>query len=139
MSTRAQATATAYTEAIDQFRGSMEATRGELVTALQDVATKLSNGLKGDKRTDFQVSKDLSQNAWFFAGTSGKPGNFAVTMWPSKGETTMMRIDIGDEDAVHELAQDMTAIEATTDSFIVALTEDYISKLQGTPTATRVP
>src|SRR5438093_9964985 len=82
----------------------VEITREELVDALQEVVTGLSNGLKGEERDSYLEADDLSQNDWFFAGISDQPGQFAVTMWPAEGDEDMLRIDIGTEDDVHKLA-----------------------------------
>ena len=102
-----------------------EVTREELIDALQQVVTDLSNGLKGDERDAYLGADDLAQNDWFFAGVSDEEGQYAVTMWPAEGEEDMLRIDIGTEDDVHALAGSPDQIAALTDDFIEAMSEDY--------------
>jgi hypothetical protein len=102
-----------------------EVTREELIDALQQVVTDLSNGLKGDEREAYLGADDLAQNDWFFAGVSDEEGQYAVTMWPAEGEEDMLRIDIGTEDEVHALADSPDQIAALTDDFIEAMSEDY--------------
>ncbi len=102
-----------------------EVTREELIEALQQVVTDLSNGLKGDERDAHLGADDLAQNDWFFAGVSDEDGQYAVTMWPAEGEEDMLRIDIGTEDDVHALAGSPDQIAALTDDFIEAMSEDF--------------
>src|SRR5690349_2209836 len=102
-----------------------EVTREELIEALQQVVTDLSNGLKGDERDAYLGADDLAQNDWFFAGVSDEDGQYAVTMWPAEGEEDMLRIDIGTEDDVHALAESPDQIAALTDDFIEAMSEDF--------------
>ncbi len=102
-----------------------EVTREELVTALQQVVTDLSNGLKGEDRDSYMGADDLAQNDWFFAGVSDEDGQYAITMWPAEGEEDMLRIDIGTEDDVHALAASSDQVGALTDDFIEAMSEDY--------------
>jgi hypothetical protein len=103
----------------------LEVTREELIEALQQVVTDLSNGLKGDERDAYLGADDLAQNDWFFAGVSDEEGQYAVTMWPAEGEEDMLRIDIGTEEDVHTLATSPDQIAALTDDFIEAMSEDY--------------
>jgi len=103
----------------------LEVTREELIDALQQVVTDLSNGLKGDERDAYVGADDLAQNDWFFAGVSDEEGQYAVTMWPAEGEEDMLRIDIGTEEDVHALADSPDQIAALTDDFIEAMSEDY--------------
>src|SRR5262249_27216439 len=103
----------------------VEVTREELIDALQEVITGLSNGLQGDERDSYLEADDLSQNDWFFAGVSDQPGQFAVTMWPAEGDEDMLRIDIGTEDDVHALASDPDQVAALADDFIEGLSEEY--------------
>jgi hypothetical protein len=102
-----------------------EVTREELIDALQQVVTDLSNGLKGDERDSYLGADDLAQNDWFFAGVSDEEGQYAVTMWPAEGEEDMLRIDIGTEDDVHVLAESPDQVAALTDDFIEAMSEDF--------------
>src|SRR4029434_7953034 len=71
-----------------------EVTREELIDALQQVVTDLSNGLKGEDRDTYLRADDRAQNDWFFAGVSDEDGQYAITMWPAEGEEDMLRIDI---------------------------------------------
>ena len=103
----------------------VEVTREELIDALQEVITGLSSGLNGDERDSYLEADDLSQNDWFFAGVSDQPGQFAVTMWPAEGDEDMLRIDIGGEEDVHNLASDPDQIAALADDFIDGLSEEY--------------
>jgi hypothetical protein len=102
-----------------------EVTREELIEALQQVVTDLSNGLKGDERDAYLGADDLAQNDWFFAGVSDEDGQYAVTMWPAEGEEDMLRIDIGTEEDVLALADSPDQIAALTDDFIEAMSEDF--------------
>ena len=102
-----------------------EVTREELITALQEVVRELSEGLKGGDRDAYLSADDLAQNDWFFAGVSDEEGQYAVTMWPAEGEEDMLRIDIGTEDDVHELASNADQAAALTDDFIEAMSEEY--------------
>ena len=102
-----------------------EVTREELIDALQQVVTDLSNGLQGEDRDAYMGADDLAQNDWFFAGVSDEDGQYAITMWPAEGEEDMLRIDIGTEEDVHALAQSPDQIAALTDDFIEAMSEDY--------------
>jgi hypothetical protein len=103
----------------------IEVTRDELMNALQEVVRDLSDGLKGEDRETYMNADDLAQNEWFFAGVSDEDGQFAVTMWPAEGEEDMLRIDIGTENDVHNLASNTEQIGALTDDFIDAMSEDY--------------
>jgi hypothetical protein len=104
----------------------VEITREELVAALQEVVTDLSGGLKGEDRDAYLGADDLAQNDWFFAGVSDEEeGTYSITMWPAEGEEDMLRIDIGSEDDVHNLAANPEMIEAMTDDFIQAMEEGY--------------
>ena len=102
-----------------------EVTREELIEALQQVVTDLSNGLKGEDRDSYMGADDLAQNDWFFAGVSDEDGQYAITMWPAEGEEDMLRIDIGTEEDVHALAGSPDQIAALTDDFIEAMSEDF--------------
>jgi hypothetical protein len=102
-----------------------EVTREELITALQEVVRELSEGLKGADRDAYLSADDLAQNDWFFAGVSDEEGQYAVTMWPAEGEEDMLRIDIGTETDVHELASNPDQAAALTDDFIEAMSEEY--------------
>lgn len=102
-----------------------EVTREELIAALQEVVTNLSNGLKGAERDEYVSADDLAQNDWFFAGASDEEGQYAITMWPAEGEDDMLRIDIGTESDVHQLAASPDQVAALTDDFIEAMSEDY--------------
>ena len=95
-----------------------EVTREELIDALQQVVTDLSNGLQGEDREAYTGADDLAQNDWFFAGVSDEDGQYAITMWPAEGEEDMLRIDIGTEEDVHALAGSPDQIAALTDDFI---------------------
>jgi hypothetical protein len=112
-------------DAIEEEDEDLEVTREELIDALQQVVTDLSNGLKGDERDAYLGADDLAQNDWFFAGVSDEEGQYAVTMWPAEGEEDMLRIDIGTEEDVHALADSPDQIAALTDDFIEAMSEDY--------------
>lgn len=103
----------------------VEVTRDELVTALQEVVSNLSQGLKGDDRDVYMSADDLAQNDWFFAGVSEDEGQYAVTMWPAEGEEEMLRIDIGSEEEVHKLASSPDMVAAMTDDFIDAMGDEY--------------
>ena len=103
----------------------IEVTREELIAALQEVVTDLSTGLKGSDRDAYVGADDLAQNDWFFAGVSDEDGQYAVTMWPAEGEEDMLRIDLGTEDDVHQLAASPDQVAALTDDFIEAMSEDY--------------
>ncbi len=103
----------------------VEVTREELVTALQEVVSDLSNGLKGSDRDVYLTADDLAQNDWFFAGMSDEEGQYAVTMWPAEGEEEMLRIDIGNEEDVHKLAGSPDMVSAMTDDFIDAMDADF--------------
>ncbi len=103
----------------------VEVTREELVAALKEVVTDLSNGLKGPDRDAYLTADDLAQNDWFFAGVSETPGQFAITMWPAEGDEDMLRIDLGGEEDVQNLTADDEQIEALTDDFIEGMTEEY--------------
>jgi hypothetical protein len=102
-----------------------EVTREELIEALQQVVTDLSNGLHGEDRDAYMGADDLAQNDWFFAGVSDEDGQYAITMWPAEGEEDMLRIDIGTEEEVHALAGSPDQIAALTDDFIEAMSEDF--------------
>jgi hypothetical protein len=102
-----------------------EVTREELIDALQQVVTDLSNGLQGEDRDAYMGADDLAQNDWFFAGVSDEDGQYAITMWPAEGEEDMLRIDIGTEEEVHALAGSPDQIAALTDDFIEAMSEEY--------------
>jgi hypothetical protein len=102
----------------------VEVTREELIAAMQEVVSDLSDGLKGSDREAYLDADDLAQNDWFFAGVSDRPGQYAVTMWPAEGDEDMLRIDIGGEEDVHALAADSEQIAALTDDFIEGLSED---------------
>src|SRR5436309_5851432 len=103
----------------------VEITRDELIAAMREVITDLSEGLKGSDRDAYLDADDLAQNDWFFAGASDKPGQYAVTMWPAEGDEDMLRIDIGSEDDVHSLASDPDQLAALTDDFIEGLNEEF--------------
>ncbi|MBF6614368.1 MAG: hypothetical protein IVW55_14725 [Chloroflexi bacterium] len=103
----------------------VEVTREELISAMQEVVRELSEGLKGPDRESYLSADDLAQNDWFFAGVSDEEGQFAVTMWPAEGEEDMLRIDIGAENDVQQLAANDDQIAALTDDFIDAMSEDY--------------
>ncbi len=103
----------------------VEVTREELISAMQEVVRELSEGLKGPDRESYLSADDLAQNDWFFAGISDEEGQFAVTMWPAEGEEDMLRIDIGGENDVQQLAGSADQIAALTDDFIDAMSEDY--------------
>lgn len=103
----------------------VEVTREELIAALQEVVTNLSNGLKGTEREEYSNADDLAQNDWFFAGVSDQPGQYAVTMWPAEGDEDMLRIDIGSEEEVHALASDPDQVAAMTDDFIDGMSEEF--------------
>src|SRR3954464_2105121 len=103
----------------------VEVTRDELIAAMQEVITDLSDGLKGSDRDAYLDADDLAQNDWFFAGVSDKPGQYAVTMWPAEGDEDMLRIDVGSEDEVHSLASDADQVAALTDDFISGLNEEF--------------
>lgn len=112
-------------DTIEEGDEEFEVTRDELIAALQEVVNDLSSGLKGDDRDAFLSADDLAQNDWFFAGVSDEEGQYAVTMWPAEGEEDMLRIDIGNEDDVHQLAASPNQVAALTDDFIEAMSEDY--------------
>src|SRR3954453_8631149 len=103
----------------------VEVTRDELIAAMQEVITDLSEGLKGSDRDAYLDADDLAQNDWFFAGVSDKPGQYAVTMWPAEGDEDMLRIDVGSEDEVHSLASDPEQVATLTDDFIAGLNEEF--------------
>ena len=103
----------------------VEITRDELIEAMREVITDLSEGLKGSDRDAYLDADDLAQNDWFFAGVSDKPGQYAVTMWPAEGDEDMLRIDIGSEDDVHSLASDPDQLAVLTDDFIEGLNEEF--------------
>ncbi len=103
----------------------VEVTREELADALQAVVRDLSEGLKGSDRDVYTSADDLAQNDWFFAGVSDEEGQYAVTMWPAEGEDDMLRIDIGNEEAVHTLASTPDMVSAMTDDFIEAMSDDF--------------
>jgi hypothetical protein len=103
----------------------VEVTRDELIAAMKEVITDLSEGLKGSDRDAYLDADDLAQNDWFFAGVSDKPGQYAVTMWPAEGDEDMLRIDVGSEDEVHSLASDSDQVAALTDDFIAGLNEEF--------------
>jgi len=103
----------------------VEVTRDELIAAMQEVITDLSDGLKGSDRDAYLDADDLAQNDWFFAGVSDKPGQYAVTMWPAEGDEDMLRIDVGSEDEVHSLASDPEQVATLTDDFIAGLNEEF--------------
>lgn len=103
----------------------IEVTRDELIAALQEVVTELSQGLQGSDAEAYRAADDLAQNDWFFAGVSDQPGQYAVTMWPAEGDEDMLRIDIGTEDDVHTLASDPEQVAALTDDFIEGMSEEY--------------
>jgi hypothetical protein len=107
----------------------VEVTREELIAAMQEVVTDLSEGLRGSDRDAYLDADDLAQNDWFFAGASDRPGQYAVTMWPAEGDEDMLRIDIGSEDDVHNLASSPDQIAALTDDFIEGLSEEYDEEL----------
>lgn len=109
----------------DEEREELEVTRDELVAALQEVVRDLSEGLKGTDREEYLTADDLAQNDWFFAGVSDEAGQFAVTMWPAEGEEDMLRIDIGTEADVQQLASSPQQMAELTDEFIEAMSEDY--------------
>ena len=107
----------------------VEVTREELINALQDVVTKLSDGLQGGDReiylsSDYPPEDYPAQNEWFFAGASDEEGQFAVTMWPAEGEEDMLRIDIGTEEDVATLASSPDQVAGLTDDFIDAMSEE---------------
>jgi hypothetical protein len=107
----------------------VEVTREELIAALQDVVTKLSDGLQGGDReiylsSEYPPEDYPAQNEWFFAGASDEEGQFAVTMWPAEGEEDMLRIDIGTEEDVTTLAANPDQIATLTDDFIDAMSEE---------------
>src|SRR5207253_10129161 len=60
---------------------------------------------------------------WFFAGISDQAGQYAVTMWPAEGDEDMLRIDIGGEQEVHNLASNPDQVAALADDFIEGLSE----------------
>lgn len=103
----------------------IEVTREELIDALKEVVTNLSEGLKGADADAYRTADDLAQNDWFFAGVSDRPGQYAVTMWPAEGDEDMLRIDIGSEEDVHNLAGDQEQVAALTDDFIEGMSEEY--------------
>src|SRR5436305_642059 len=103
----------------------VEVTREDLIAALQEVVSDLSNGLKGADRDSYMSADDLSQNDWFFAGISDQPGQYAITMWPAEGDEDMLRIDIGGEEEVHALASNVDQVAALADDFIEGLSEEY--------------
>jgi hypothetical protein len=103
----------------------VEVTRDELIAAMQEVITDLSEGLKGSDRDAYLDADDLAQNDWFFAGVSDKPGQYAVTMWPAEGDEDMLRIDVGSEDEVYALASDPDQVANLTDDFIEGLNEEF--------------
>ena len=109
---------------MDEEGEEVEITREELVAALQEVVSDLSTGLSGDDRDAYLSADDLAQNDWFFAGVSDEEGKYSVTMWPAEGEEDMLRIDIGTEDEVHQLASNPEQVDAMTDDFITAMEED---------------
>ncbi len=102
-----------------------EVTREELIDALQEVVVNLSAGLKGSDRDAYLDADDLAQNDWFYAGVSDEEGMYAVTMWRAEGEEHELRVDIGTEDDVHELAGNPDEVAAIVDDFIEAMSEDY--------------
>ena len=115
----------AFDETLDDMDDEeIEVTREELVAAMQGVLRELSEGLKGGERQEYVSADDLVQNDWFFAGVSDEEGQFAVTMWPAEGEDDMLRIDIGSEEEVHKLAENPELVEALTDDFIAAMSEE---------------
>jgi hypothetical protein len=103
----------------------IEVTREELIDALKEVVTNLSEGLRGSDAETYRTADDLAQNDWFFAGVSDRPGQYAVTMWPAEGDEDMLRIDIGSEEDVHNLAGDQEQVAALTDDFIEGMSEEY--------------
>ena len=107
-----------------------EVTREELVDALQEVVANLSAGLKGDDRDSYLDADDLAQNDWFYAGVSDEEGMYAITMWRAEGEEHELRVDIGTEDDVHELAANPEEAAAIVDDFIEAMSEDYEEYLE---------
>ena len=109
----------------DEMEGEeeVEVTREELIGALQEVVTELSDGLKGSDRDAFLDADDLAQNDWFFAGISDQAGQYAVTMWPAEGDEDMLRIDIGGEQEVHNLASNPDQVATLADDFIEGLSE----------------
>lgn len=112
-------------EDVEMEDDDVEVTREELSSALQGVVRDLSEGLKGTDRDVYTSADDLAQNDWFFAGVSDEDGQYAVTMWPAEGEDDMLRIDIGDEEAVHTLAASPDMVSAMTDDFIEAMSDDF--------------
>lgn len=102
-----------------------EVTREELVDALQEVVRNLSEGLKGSDRDAYVSADDLAQNDWFYAGVSDEDGMYAITMWRAEGEEHELRVDIGAENDVHELAANPDEAAAIVDDFIEAMSEDY--------------
>ncbi len=111
-------------EGMEDDEEEIEITREELVAALQEVVTDLSNGLKGGDRDAYTGADDLAQNDWFFAGVSDQEGTYSVTMWPAEGEDDMLRIDIGNEDEVHKLSSNPEMVESMTDEFISAMEDE---------------
>lgn len=111
-------------EGMEDDEEEIEITREELVAALQEVVTDLSNGLKGGDRDAYLGADDLAQNDWFFAGVSDQEGTYSVTMWPAEGEEDMLRIDIGTEDEVYKLADNPEMVESMTDEFISAMEDE---------------
>ena len=99
-----------------------EVNREELVRCLQEVVSDLSDGLRGINREIYLTANDLCQNDWFCAGNTDEEGQFAVTMWHAEEEVTTL--PIGDEAAVHELACNMSGIEALVDRFIETMEEE---------------
>lgn len=115
----------AFDETLDEMDDEeIEVTREELVASMQGVLRELSEGLKGGERQEYMSADDLVQNDWFFAGVSDEEGQFAVTMWPAEGEEDMLRIDVGSEEEVHKLAENPELVEALTDDFIAAMSEE---------------
>lgn len=107
-----------------------EVTREELVDALQEVVVNLSEGLKGGDRDSYLDADDLAQNDWFYAGVSDEEGMYAVTMWRAEGEEHELRVDIGSENDVHELAANPDEVASIVDDFIEAMSEDYEEYLE---------
>jgi hypothetical protein len=107
-----------------------EVTREELVDALQEVVASLSAGLKGGDRDAYLDADDLAQNDWFYAGVSDEEGMYAITMWRAEGEEHELRVDIGNENDVHELANNPEEAAAIVDDFIEAMSEDYEEYLE---------
>ena len=112
------------TDDMDMEDEEVEITRDELVASLQEVVRDLSAGLKGNDREAYLGADDLAQNDWFFAGVSDQEGTYSVTMWPAEGEEDMLRIDIGTEDEVHNLADNPEMVESMTDEFISAMEDE---------------